>query len=68
MLTCCSAYAYIVSVVSIIPEVATILARDLDLPPLAKFVAQVCQCPAAQQSRPKKLSCDVKLPQFTRSG
>ena len=38
MLTCCSAYAHIISVISIIPEVSTILARSLGLALVAILV------------------------------
>lgn len=46
MLTCCSAYAHIVSVISIIPEVSTILARSLGLTLVAILVQQIRNGPA----------------------
>jgi len=46
MLTCCSAYAHIISVISIIAEVSTILARSLGLTLVAILVQQIRNGPA----------------------
>ena len=46
MLTCCSAYAHIVSVISIIAEVSTVLARSLGLTLVAILVQQIRDGPA----------------------